>query len=97
MDTEIGGSLDLGWDRCRTWDGVGRDFGLGMCRFEKSWDEVGRDFGLGMCRFERSWDEVGRGSGLVLGLDFGQGQGQVRSLVGWGGRTLVGQVAELKR
>ncbi len=79
MDIEIGGSLDLGWDRCRMWDGVGSEFGLGRCRFE------------------RSWDEVGRGAGLVLGLGFDLGQGRVPSLAGWGGRTLVGQVAELKR
>lgn len=72
MGVEIGDSLDLGWDRCRMWD------------------EMGRELGLGMCRFERSWDEVGRGAGLVLGLDFDLGQDRLRSLVGWGARTLVG-------
>ena len=51
---------------------------------------MGRELGLGMCRFERSWDEVGRGAGLVLGLDFDLGQDRLRSLVGWGARTLVG-------
>ena len=56
-----------------------------------------RKFGLGMCRFGRNWVEVGRGAGLVLGLGFEQGQGQVPGLVGWGARTLVGQVAEPKR
>lgn len=72
------------------------DLGLGPCRM---WDGVGRKFGLDMCCFARSWVEVGRGAGLVLGLDLGQGQvqGQVPSLVGWGARTLVGRVAELKR
>ena len=78
MGVEIGGTLELGWDRCRMWDGVGREFGLGMCRFG------------------RSWDEVGRGAGPVLGLGLDLGQGQVLSLVGWGARTLVGQVAGLK-
>lgn len=40
---------------------------------------------------------MGRSAGLVLGLgfDLGQGQVQVPSLVGWGARTLVGQVAGL--
>ena len=63
------------------------------------WDVAGREFGLGMCRFGRSWVGVGSGAGLVLGLGFelGQGQGQVLSGVGWGVRTLVGQVAGLKR
>ena len=40
---------------------------------------------------------MGRGAGLVLGLGFDLGQGQVPSLVGWGARTLVGQVAGPKR
>lgn len=79
MDVEIGDTLDLGWDRGRMWDGLGREFGLGMCRFEKSWDGAGRD------------------AGLVLGLGFDLDRGRVRSLVGWGARTLVGQVAGLKR
>ena len=79
MGVEIGYTLELGWDRCRMWDGVGRELGLGMCRFG------------------RSWDEVGRGAGLVLGLGLDLGQDRVPSLVGWGARTLVGQVVELKR
>lgn len=79
MGIEIGGTQELGSDRCRMWDGVGKEFVLGMCRFG------------------RSWDEVGRGAGLVLGLDFDLGWGRVPSLVGWGARTLVEQVAELKR
>ena len=79
MGVENGGTLELGWDQCRMWDGVGREPGLGMCRFG------------------RSWDGVGRGAGLVLGLGLDLGQGRVLRLVGWGARTLVGQVAELKR
>ena len=70
------------------------ELGWDPCRM---WDEGGKDVVLGMCRFEKSWDEMGRGAGLVLGLGFDQGQGRVPSLVGWGARTLVGQVAELKR
>ena len=34
---------------------------------------------------------------MVLGLGFGLDRARVQSLVGWGARTLVGQVAGLKR